>query len=542
MWIVLARRLTVVAIVWMMSSAIANAATLELVSSAPANNAVDVSRVDPLNLQFSTALSPYSVRADTITLRNATGVQKVGLSVTGGSVTVRPLTPLLPWTTYTLNAQSLVGSAGEQLAQPVAIVFKTRDAAWQPPQLIDRLTTEQWNPVTAVNSKGIRFVAWQQSNGAGDDIWAVRHVPGATAAETPVLIASLGTEYASEVRVFVDENGNAFVTWQLDKSEVWLPRRLWASRFTAGSGAGSGWGVPQAIDGYAKRSGTNLHLVFDHAGNAVALWQEWDCCGPHSLQSIVANRYTQRTGWSKPVHLDNAPGFLAGDTDLQIDDDGNAYAAWVMVENLYNPIADLRVSHFDTTSGWSAAHLVTSEYVFESSIDPTLAVNPRGEALLMWAYDNGLKYAHADELARWGTPIGIDATHVAPSSMVYLDSGIAFAAFSDGVKMFRPDLGYWDWKHPLSNQQNTSTAPRIVADKSGNALVAWTQTSGGIDRVFAKRYRAARGWLNPAPIDVGNTLGAGLEELFLDPTGSAAAAWWQRNDQGTLDIKAAAFK
>jgi methionine-rich copper-binding protein CopC len=163
MWINLTRRLITVGILSMTCLiAMADAATLQLVSSTPANSDVDVSRVDALNLQFSTALSAYSVRSDTVTLRSDTGVQKVSLSLSGANIVVKSLTPLLPWTTYTLNAQSLVGAAGEQLAQPVAVVFQTRDATWQPPLLVDRMTPEQWNPVTATNNKGVRFVAWQQ--------------------------------------------------------------------------------------------------------------------------------------------------------------------------------------------------------------------------------------------------------------------------------------------------------------------------------------------------------------------------------------------
>jgi len=524
--------------------AIAHAATLQLVSSAPANNDIDVSRADAITLQFSTALSPYSVRADTVTLNSAAGSQKVSLNLSGTNITVRPLTPLLPWTTYTLAAQSLVGNAGEQLAQPVVVTFKTRDAVWQVPLTTDRVAVAQgqvFNQATAVNNKGVRFVVWPQSNGIGHDIWAFRHLPGETSSSAPALVASLGKNNAEQLQVFVDDNGNAFVTWvMVNPNNFNVPQRSWANRFVAGSGGG--WGVPQAIDGYAARSSSNLHLMFDHAGNALVIWQEWDCCDSDSRQSIVVNHYTQRTGWSAPIHLDDSAGFFDGRTKLAIDDHGNAYAAWSVTEHYWSEISYIKVSHSSNFT-WSAPQLLASASMANAEGDPALAVNPRGEAFLMWADDTGLKYAHADELGRWGVPISIEPNvYHSPSSMVFLDSGIAFAAFRDGVKMFRPDKGWWDWTHPLLYQQTATTEPRIVADKSGNALVAWAQYGNSVDdgRTYAKRYRAGSGWLNPVVLDTGSYVE--LEDLFLDSNGSASAAWSENNEIGTSDMRVANFK
>lgn len=537
------RKLAILTTIWVIGAVTTtHAATLELINSTPVNDAVDISRSDALTMEFSVALAAYSVRADTVTLQSTAGAQKVSLNTSGAIVSVRPLTPMLPWTTYTLHAESLVGMGGEQLAAPIEIIFKTRDAAWQAPQQVVRMTATQWNPVTAVNIKGIRFVVWQQSNGSGDDIWATRYTPdGASANATRV--ASFPQDYISQLNVAVDGDGNAFVTWVVDKPPYTQPRRIWANRFTTGSGGGSGWGVPQAIDGYAARSATNLHLVFDRAGNAFALWQEYDCCATHSLQSIVANQYTKLTGWKTPVRLDDSYSFLAGKIDIQVDTVGNAFATWSTIEDIHYPRPQLKVSLYRPNIGWSPQQIVAVESTTNSYGHQALAVNPKGEALLMWADDTGLKYARAAQYGNWGAPILIDSTiPTSPSQMVFLDSGAAFAVFVSGVKQYFPAHGWWSWTHPLLNQQNASSDPRIVADLSGNALVAWTQTTGGIGRIYAKRYRAGSGWLGSTTIDAGNTRGGALQELFLDASGSAAAAWWQSNDIGTTDIQMAGFK
>ncbi len=547
MIIIKARKLSIFAAIWTLCiAALAHGATLELISSAPANNAVDISRTDPLTLQFSATVTAKSVTTATIQLHSAAGIQKVALTVSGTVVSVRSLTPLLPWTVYTLNVQSLTGNGGEQLTTPIALGFTTRDATWQPSQQVDQLTTNQFSPVTAVNAKGIRFIAWLQSNesGAGDDIWAIRQVPGAISTSA-TLVASFPQNYASELNVRVDDDGNAFATWVVDTASP-QPRHIWANRFATGNARGSGWGTPQIIDGYSTSSGTNLHLVFDHAGNALALWQQYDCCAIHSSQAIIANRYTRATGWSKPVRLDHSDSLLNGRIDIQVDNAGDAYATWSIAPAYFLPTATLQVSRYEAAlpnGGWSDPQTIATESTESVMGEQALAVNPRGEAFLMWTDDSGLQFARADASGNWSKPILIDSTiTMSPSQMVLLDDGEAFAAFLDGVKNFIPAKALWSWTHPLLTDQNASSDPHIVADASGNALVAWTQTVSGIDRIYAKRYRANRGWFGSILIDSGDTLGAELQELFLQPDGSAVAAWSQNNDSGTTDIETASFE
>ncbi|HEX2585640.1 MAG TPA: Ig-like domain-containing protein [Steroidobacteraceae bacterium] len=531
------------------SNSIVLAASLELINSNPADNTTNVSRTDTLTLQFSASLVARSVRSDTVTLASPAGTQSVSLTITDATVSLHPVTPLLPWTNYTLNVTSVMGRGGEQLAAPVTLHFKTRDASWQMfPSRIDRLTS-QWSPVTATNAKGIRFVAWLQSNewGTGDDIWAVRHMPGTTS--SAVRIASFPQdEYVTELNVFVDEDGNAFATWVIQKTPVTYPPawHQWANRFVTGSGPGSGWGTAQIIDGYSTRSATNLHLVFDHAGNAVALWQEFICCGYHSPQSIVTTRYTRAAGWGHPIHLDDNSFFVNGPIDIQLDNAGDAYATWSTLEDLHYPVPKLFVSYYKATSGgfvWTPEQLIATQSTMNSTGAHALAVNPRGDAMLMWADDSGLKYARTDAAGRWSAPIVIDpSVTTSPSQVVLLDNGQAFAAFVNGVKTFMPNNGWWSWTHPLLVNQNASSDPRVVVDLNGNALVAWTQSVDGVNRVYTKRYLVNRGWFGAAPIDSQFTLGGRLQELFLEPSGSVVATWLENNSSGDLDVMTSRFE
>jgi len=534
-------------------SGFVHAATLELLSSQPASNATTVSRTDVLTLQFSASLNATSVNASTVTLKSAAGNQPVSLSVSGAAVSVHPKNPLLPWTRYTVNIQSLIGTNGDQLATPIAFTFKTRDAAWQPPQMLHQLAPGQWNAVTRHNVKGVRFILWQQTNASGgDDIWAIRQLPG-----KPASAATMVASYPyliRELNVFVDDDGNAMASWVVSRvvNGGTNGELLRLSRFVAGTGSGSGWGSPQAIDNIPigedgiEYSGSDLHLAFDHAGNALAIWARFQCCGPHTLRTIITNRYTRMRGWTKATILDNNSAFSGGDIDLQMDDVGNAYAAWFAPLS-YPYVPPPTVAHYTVNVGWNTPRVIGPYQSHTTPEELALAVNHRGEALLMWLDFDGLDYAQADSSGNWSAPINIDPSGPQPPlNMALLDDGRAFAVFADGVKQFLPSQKLWTSTHPLfANQsvpQGSTSDAQVVADASGNALVAWTQSSNGIKRIFAKRYLTNYGWLSSTSIDTGNTLGAALEDLFLQPDGSADATWFQNNDTGTTDVVSARFE
>jgi hypothetical protein len=538
--------LPLLAAIWMMTiGTLVHGATLELVGSVPANNTVDISRTDSVALQFSAPLARTSVTTATVMLQSAAGLQKVALSVSGATVSVRPSTPLLPWTRYTLNATSLIGTNGEQLATPVSISFKTRDASWQAPQQIYNVPLGLWGPTTASNAKGVRFIVWIEANnpGVGYDVWATRQVPGQPSTDA-VLVASFPNNYVSELNVFVDDDGNAFATWVTNSAP--LPVHIWVNRFSVGSG----WGTPQIINGNSKLVGSSLHLAFDHVGNALALWKEYNCCTGLSYQFIVANRYTAATGWSKPTRLNDSPSLLWGKVDIQADNAGNAYATWSALKTTVQLTPQLQVSRYTVNVGWSTPQIVATEYTTHTDGYQALAVNPRGEAFLMWSDDYGLAFAHADSLGNWSNPISIDSTTtISPSQMVLLDNGQAFAVFAGGVTNFVPDKGWWTPLHRLQTDQSIgdpnliSGDPEIIVDRSGNALVAWAQLVNHIPGIYAKRYRSHWGWLSTIRIDIDNPWnGAQFLELSPELNGSTVVTWLQSAGDSTMDMKAAHFE
>lgn len=519
----------------------AQAATFTLINSNPANNAVDVSRTDSLSLTFSTNLDPRSASRNGVLLQSsATGIQQVSLSVSGPVLTIRPLTPLLPFTRYTLSISLLVGSNGEQPESTPVLTFKTRDATWQAEQQVYNVALGQWNTVTATNSSGVRFIAWMQPNnpGVGYDVWGVRQIPGRVPSD-PVLIARFPNSEIFEVKIFIDDAGNGFVSWITDTPPN--PAHVWVARFTTSNG----WSTPQIINGNSKLTGGDVHIAFDNAGNALALWKEHNCCGGLSYQRIIASRFTVNNGWSKPVHLDDSASLFWGKIDIEMDKAGNAYATWLDLKSTTQLFPELMVSRYVLNNGWSTPQAVATESASHTDGYQVLAVNPRGEALLIWADDYGVSIARADNAGNWTPSMVIDSSNTyAPTQAVLLDDGQAFAAFGNGLMNFTPEKGQWS-KHPLQTDGSTTQGGdvSIIADASGNALAAWVQVIDHIPALYTKRYRSHWGWLGTVRMDMHNpSVGAELMELAPQASGSAVLSWLQSAGDASQDLRAARFE
>ncbi|HEX2586332.1 MAG TPA: Ig-like domain-containing protein [Steroidobacteraceae bacterium] len=534
------------AIILLCVTTLTQAATVAYIKSDPFNGS-SFSRTDAMTVTYSGAVPPNSISSTDVKLQSATGIQPVLVSVSGAVVSIRPKTPLLPWTNYTLTAPSVLSTDGAQAGSPLIINFKTQDGEWQPPQLLYSLAAGQWNVVTRSNAKGVRFILWLQTNASGgDDIWAVRQLPGKPA-EAPALVKSYPYGIY-DLNVFIDDDGNAMASWVVQRTGPPYAELLRVSRFLAGTGSWAGWGTPQNLDDVyseaGENSGSGLHIVFDHAGNALAVWGRYQCCGYHELQTIVASRYTRVNGWTGPTVLDDSGNSIVGgdnDIELRMDDAGNGYAVWSVGGLPYTQPP--MIAHYTLNTGWNTPQPAGPYQPNNQAWQHALAVNHQGEAMIIWPDFDGLNYVRGDSSGNLSTPHLVADEFQPALNIVLPDNGRAIAVFADGVRQFVPSQNSWTSKHPLFAGQTSGVSDaQIVADATGNAFVAWTQASKGINRIFAKRYLYNYGWQAPIAVDTNDTLGAGLEELRLDTSGSATVSWWQNNASGTADVMAAHYQ
>lgn len=110
-------------------------ATFTLVASAPSSGSLVAKESDPIILEFSAAVAPEGVTAQSVRVTNRFGDVTSTLQVTAKTIRITPARRLIPKESYRITLSTGIGdSNGNQLKQPAAILFTTLGPSWQEPE------------------------------------------------------------------------------------------------------------------------------------------------------------------------------------------------------------------------------------------------------------------------------------------------------------------------------------------------------------------------------------------------------------------------
>ena len=249
--------------------------------------------------------------------------------------------------------------------------------------------------------------------------------------------------------------------------------------------AGAEWSPPFDLSP-AGETGERPQVAVDPSGNATVVWSGFD-----GVHAAVHARRIDASGALGAVQDVSEPGEQGEDPQVDVDAAGNATIVW---------------NQFNTPDGMARARRMTAAGVLEdpkdissateSALEPRLAVDPSGNAVVVWvSYDGVGDIVRARRIDAHG---GLGAT---------LD---------------------------VSTQVEFAFRQQVALDPAGNAVIVW-QSNSGPDSVIRAR-----------PIDVANgflpivTLSGGGERAFspqvaFDGSGRPTAAWL-RSD-GTIQAR-----
>ena len=257
---------------------------------------------------------------------------------------------------------------------------------------------------------------------------------------------------------------------------------IWANRYTAGIG----WGTAALIETDDTGDAFDPRIAIDAGGNALVVWVQDG--GPR--RSIVASRYTAAANtWSTAVLIETDDTGSAWKPKIAIDANGNALAVWAQDDGTENSVFANRYTASSNTWGTAVA-IETDNVIGHSASEPQIAVDANGNALAVWAQSDGIRdsiWANRYTAGSgWGTAALIETD----------DAGAAYT-------------------------------PKIAIDATGNAMAVWAQWDGTQTSIFANRYTAGTGWGTAAPIETDNALNAGTVQIAFDASGNAMAVWVQ---------------
>ncbi len=294
------------------------------------------------------------------------------------------------------------------------------------------------------------------------------------------------------------------------------------------------WQTAELIETKAGNA-LSPQVAMDLDGNAIAVWYQYD-----GTRYIWANKYVKGTGWqtAERIETDNvADGFYP---QVAMDSDGNAIAAWQQNDGTRN---NIWANRYVAGTGWQTPELIETDNA-GSAFPPQLAMDPNGNAIVIWYHNDGTRFnIWANRYIAgtgWQTAdlIETDNAGNAGSPQVAMDpNGNAIAAWyqNDGTRFniwanrYVAGTGWQTAELIETDNAGNAGSPQVAMDPNGNAIAAWYQNDGTRFNIWANKYVAGTGWQTAELIETDNAGNAGPPQVAMDPNGNAIAAW-QQND------------
>jgi len=257
-----------------------------------------------------------------------------------------------------------------------------------------------------------------------------------------------------------------------------------------------GWEFPVTNVSDAGQAGRS-QVDIDAVGNAIAVWE----FGDDGSRVIQTSRYNALTAvWSAVKDLTSLND--ASEPQVAMDEAGNAIAVWVLDDGTNRNIQTSRY-----TDMWSAVEtLSTATVAGESAIQPQVAMDEAGNAIVVWEFYDGSK--RDIQASRYNVTTGM---------------------WSDEVETLST-AGAGEYAY----------GPQVAMDEAGNAISVWMFDDGSNESIQTSRYNVTTGvW---SEVETLSTADPGIDaaepQVAMNAAGDAVAVWKLNNgDKGKVQTK-----
>lgn len=213
---------------------------------------------------------------------------------------------------------------------------------------------------------------------------------------------------------------------------------------------------------------------------------------------IWVNHYVAGRGWGEAVKINQTRG--AGPA-VATNDRGEAIVVWSA--GMDNTAFDIWFSRYSADTGWSLAEMIGPD-IGGSSVDPVIAMDANGNALVVWTRKSRQGNGHT----LWSAAYAVGFGWSAPEQ---IDTG------GDA-----PSIG----------------AVAMEQDENGQAVIVWTRAQGGLHSLWSNTYSGAGGWSSPTALARNVTGGKERPALAMNAAGEAMTVWSESitADDGTVSI------
>ena len=299
--------------------------------------------------------------------------------------------------------------------------------AWSTAELIETDDTgDAYDPQIAVDGAGNAIAVWYQDDGVRFNIWANRF--DGTAWGTAELIETDDAGDAYDPQIAVDGAGNAIAVWYQDDG---VRSNIWANRFD-----GAAWGTAELIETDKAGDACDPQISLDGAGGAIAVWYQDD-----GIRFNIWANHFDGFAWGTAELIGTDSAGDAYGPQIAADGAGDAVAVWYQYNAIgYSTRSDILTNRFDGAA-WGTAGLIETDNA-GSAYGPQIAMDDTGSAIAVWDQYDGIRsniWTKRFDGAAWGTAGLIETNNAggAYSSQIAMDdagNAIAVWAQYDGIR------------------------------------------------------------------------------------------------------------
>ncbi len=286
----------------------------------------------------------------------------------------------------------------------------------------------------------------------------------------------------------------------------------------------------------------HVRVAGDSNGNLFAVWQDYR----DNKRSQVRVAFRPAGGaWQPSLRLDSADTVQV-EPAIAVDGSGSAYAAWIDQRGGYDQL------YFATRPAggvWGPGQPVSpTSSSSQAQNQPALAVNRRGEAVLVWVQGAGPgHFAVYAALRPAGGPWG--AAELLQTISDFYSNFQADAALDDWGRAYvlwrarldpglffstRPPGGPWSAAENIrSSVASVPWDPHLAVDNAGNAHAVWTDARDGED-IYAAFRPSGGPWSTNVRVNDDAGDAHYMPDVVVDGAGNAIAVWYDGRSDDAL--------
>lgn len=469
-------------------------AGLNVISTFPADNEMNVERDETVKIYLDSKLDPSSVTSDCVRVKSETGgTLKTKMSAKGNCITIEHEKQLDVNTTYIVTiSKGIKHIYGWTVSDDYTFKFKTLDGLWRQVDFpFINADIDPLNIKLIASPDGYALAVWSQIDGLDENKCPVYNIYASLWNKVswedpqPIGIPSALCDGPSifDIQASFNMVGNQATV-------------IWAQSFDAGQSLpgfnvysnslnGTAWQGVKTVGTAGHRSieasryPGQLSLSYGHDGTAFATWLHWEFDGKSIISRILYNVLDGNT-WNEPQMISSS--FNNSIMEQQVGFDKNGHGMLIMKKSL-GTTAGVFASHFNGTAWCDAVPLGATGNIIN------MAFLSNGDVLAAWF--GGYRYetqaiAHRwdSEKNAWELSGAIGNAYVEPYVKPVIAAGSrgdAVMAWKDGeskrsILAARWDKNSWGIPETLATPPDGfALNPEAAGCPNGDTFLIWWQ-------------------------------------------------------------------